>query len=62
MKTYRFPKDQLTPIMSHVDAYQITILSLAPNNNDYIMELDCDNLPLGEYEHLNTEFALEEII
>lgn len=61
MKTYRFPKEHLSPVMAHIGSYQITILSLSPNGDYYITELDCENLPDGEYQHLNTEYNFEEV-
>ena len=62
MRTYRFPKEHLSPVMAHIGSYQITVLSLAPNGDYYITELDCLDLPDGEYVHLNTEYGFEEVV
>lgn len=62
MKTYRFPKDYLSPVIQHIANYGLTILSLVPSNDDYVMEVDSDQLPEGEYEHLNHEYNLVEVV
>lgn len=62
MKTYKFPKEHLSPVMAHIGSYQITVLSLTPNGDYYTSELDCQDLPEGEYLHLNQEYTFEEII
>lgn len=62
MKIYKFPKQHMGSIMAHISAFEITVLSLVPNNDYYISELDCDQLPEGQYEHLQEQFGLEEVI
>ena len=62
MKTYQFSQEQLSPVMVHIAAYQIIVLSLSPQNNNYVTELDCNELPPGEYEHLNEQYGFEEIV
>lgn len=62
MKTYKFPKEHLSPVMAHIGSYQITMLSLTPDGDYYITSLDCQELPPGEYEHLNTEYKFEEVV
>ncbi len=62
MKTYEFNKDNLSPVVQHVASYGITILSLTPSGDNYIMQVDADQLPEGEYEHLNQEYGLVEVV
>lgn len=61
MAKYRFPAIELNGVISHVVAYDVTILSMTPDNNDYIMEL---NAPISEDEviHLNESYGLVEVV
>jgi hypothetical protein len=62
MKTYQFPQEYLSPVIQHVASYGIKVLSMQPNNGNYVMQLEAAELPPGEYEHLNQEYQLEETV
>ena len=61
MAIYRFPATVINGIISHVVAYDATILSMTPEQEQYVMELD---IPISQEElvHLNEEYGLVEVV
>jgi hypothetical protein len=62
MKTYQFPQQYLSEVIQHIASYGIKVLSMNPDNGNYNIEVEAVELPEGEYQHLNQEYQLEEIL
>jgi hypothetical protein len=62
MKTYTFPQEHLSPVIQHISSYGIKVLSMQPTDSRYILELEATELPPGEYEHLQQEYDLQEVV
>jgi phage gp46-like protein len=62
MKTYQFPQEYLSPVIQHVASYGIKVLSMQPNDGNYVIQVEATELPEGEYNHLNQEYQLEEVV
>ena len=60
MATYRFPSTAITGIVSHILAYDLTILSMTPDNDYYVMELN-GSISESEVVHLNEEYGLTKV-
>jgi hypothetical protein len=61
MKNYTFPQEYLSPVIQHIASYGIKVLSMTPDNGNYVIQVEATELPPGEYEHLNQEYQLEEV-
>ena len=58
MNTYKFNKNVLSAIMSHIDAYGFTILSMIADDTHYTITLD-SAISTEEVEHLQSAYQLE---
>ena len=61
MAVYRFPIDNVAPIINHIPSYKdMVIESLSLDGNEYVMQV---NIPIvaDEVQHLSDGFGLVEV-
>lgn len=61
MALYRFPKNEINGVISHISAFDATILSMTPDVDDYIVELDI-GISQEQYEHLVESYNFVEVL
>ena len=61
MAIYKFAKEHLTGIMSHIEGLDYTIASMTPVDKHYTIEIN-DEFDPDQYQHLNEEYGFEEVI
>jgi hypothetical protein len=61
MAKYKFLSSDVTGVLSHIVAYDATILSMTPDENYYIVEVDIQ-FPEEEYNHLVESYDFVEIV
>ena len=60
MAKYKFSKYSIEGVISHFNAYDATILTMAAVDQDYVAELDIA-ISADQLEHLNIEYGLVEV-
>ena len=58
--TYKFHKDVLGPIMSHISAYDLLVTSLTVSNDVYTMTTNGE-ISQEEFLHLEENYQLEMV-
>lgn len=61
MATYRFPKEHTMGVIEHIEAFDFTILSMSPDGNNYIIEVN-NTIEEKQLNHLIEAYQLEEIV
>ena len=56
--TYSVPKEYLSFIAAHIEAYDFIILTMTYNESHYIFTLN-DEILQDDYEHLSENYQLE---
>lgn len=57
---YSFPIENVIGIILHIQAYDSTILSMIPENANYVIEID-KQITFEQFEHLSEQYGLVEI-
>ena len=61
MSMYKFSKSEINGIVSHIAAFDATILSMTPDTDFYVIELDI-TIDQDQYVHLQEEYGLMEVV
>lgn len=61
MAKYKFSAVDVTGVLSHIVAYDATILNMTPDGDQYIVEVSV-TFPPEEYQHLNESYNFVEVI
>jgi len=61
MKKYKFPMKQINGVTSHIDGFGATILTMTPDNEYYIIDLDIA-VEQDQYDHLLETYGFEEVV
>lgn len=61
MAKYRFSAADITGVLSHIVAYDATVLSMTPDGTHYLIEVDV-KFPEEEYDHLAESYDFVEVV
>lgn len=61
MAKYKFSASDVTGVVSHIVAYDATILSMTPDGDSYVVEVSIE-FPEDEYNHLRESYGFVEVI
>jgi hypothetical protein len=61
MAKYRFSASDITGVLSHIVAYDATVLSMTPDGNGYYLIEVSVQFPPEEFEHLAESYDFVEV-
>lgn len=60
MAKYKFAAHDVTGVLSHIVAYDATVLNMVPDGNYYVVEVNVQ-FPPDEYAHLAEAYDFVEV-
>lgn len=61
MFKYRFPQSDMPGVISHIEAFGIQIISMVPDEDDFIMTTDAA-IETTQLSHLTEAYNLSEVV